>query len=328
MDSATPPAAAGVSNIEVKPGVIFGKMIEVLREIEPIGKGRQNTQQGFAYRGVDDVYNALQPIFAKVGIVLLPVCLSTESSDRPVGRDRNIWLHSKVMVKFYFYAEDGSYIAATVPGEASDQGDKSIGKACQYAIKLLLLQTFLIPTADESKDPDANSVQGGWSGRGRPAWESDRGGREPPPRRDDRRSNRPGGEAPPPAGPRRSSPPGEGQPVIDQKREQAKIDVGLVATAIRKLRTLDDVNEYLISDGYKERRKVIDTHPDLKKWLDDKISDVRRALEQGQELPKIPVTPSTPPRGDRGLAPGDDEPSSRQPPQRRQAQNHSSEPPQ
>ena len=34
---------------------------------EGIAKGRRNQQQGYNFRGIDDVYNALAPVIAKHG---------------------------------------------------------------------------------------------------------------------------------------------------------------------------------------------------------------------------------------------------------------------
>jgi hypothetical protein len=42
-------------------------------------------------------------------------------------------------------------------GECIENGDKGIGKTASYALKTALLQTFLIPTEDDSKDPDSSN---------------------------------------------------------------------------------------------------------------------------------------------------------------------------
>ena len=43
---------------------IYQTINAIMDEIEPIGKDSVNKQQGFKYRGVDAVMNALQPLFA------------------------------------------------------------------------------------------------------------------------------------------------------------------------------------------------------------------------------------------------------------------------
>ena len=47
-----------------------------------IAKGRSNQQQGYKFRGIDDVYNALAPIISKHGLVILPRVMRREVSER------------------------------------------------------------------------------------------------------------------------------------------------------------------------------------------------------------------------------------------------------
>ena len=49
---------------------------------EGISKSRKNQQQGYQFRGIDDVYNALAPILAKHGLVILPRCISRSVAER------------------------------------------------------------------------------------------------------------------------------------------------------------------------------------------------------------------------------------------------------
>jgi hypothetical protein len=66
-------------------------------------------------------------------------------------------LHHLVEAIFSFHAVDGSKISCTVRGECMANDDKGYGKAMSYALKTCLLQTFLIPTEDDSKDPDSTN---------------------------------------------------------------------------------------------------------------------------------------------------------------------------
>jgi hypothetical protein len=56
-------------------GKIFGLIGQAMREIGAIGKDSKNAQQGFMYRGIDAVMNALNPVMAKLGLFLCPEVL-------------------------------------------------------------------------------------------------------------------------------------------------------------------------------------------------------------------------------------------------------------
>jgi hypothetical protein len=138
--------------MEEKKPLIYGKMIEVIKKVEHIGKTRQNLQQKFMFRGIDDVMNALHQVFGEVGVI----CVPTETKAITTHRQSNsggTLVCTSMQVRYRFYAEDGSYIDAMMDGEAMDSGDKSTSKAASIAYKYLLLETFMIPT-EEQKDPD------------------------------------------------------------------------------------------------------------------------------------------------------------------------------
>lgn len=70
-------------------GMIFGLMGQAMREIGAIGKDSKNQQQGFFYRGIDAVYNALNPVMAKLGLFICPEVLEQtreERQGRKIGR--------------------------------------------------------------------------------------------------------------------------------------------------------------------------------------------------------------------------------------------------
>ena len=47
-----------------------------------IGKDRRNDQQNYAFRGIDDVYNALAPLLAEHQLCVLPRMLTREVTER------------------------------------------------------------------------------------------------------------------------------------------------------------------------------------------------------------------------------------------------------
>lgn len=133
---------------------IFSKINAIMREIPAIGKDKQNKQQGFAYRGIDDVMNALFPLLAKHGVFVVPEVLSTNRTERQTKNGGNM-AFTVSTVKYTFYATDGSCISAVTTGEGMDSADKSTNKAMAAAMKYAFFQTFCIPTEEAANDdPD------------------------------------------------------------------------------------------------------------------------------------------------------------------------------
>jgi hypothetical protein len=134
---------------------IFSAISAAMADVEAIGKDRRNQQQGFNFRGIDDVYNSMHNILSKHKIFTVPEILSVESTEKP-SKSGGILFYEKYKIQYTFYADDGSSVKAVVIGIGMDSGDKAGNKAMSIAHKYALLQVFCIPTADE-KDPDAES---------------------------------------------------------------------------------------------------------------------------------------------------------------------------
>lgn len=137
--------------------LIYKKIIEVMADINAIGKDRRNQQQGFQFRGIDDVMNELHSSLAKCGVFVLPKVLEETRTTGKTARGGDMF-YTRLKINFGFYAEDGSHVDAVVIGEAMDTGDKASNKALSIGLKYAMLQVFCIPTEDE-KDPDAVSPQ-------------------------------------------------------------------------------------------------------------------------------------------------------------------------
>ena len=132
---------------------IYLAMANMMKEVEAIGKDKTNQQQNFKYRGIDQVYNALNPLFAKYDIFTLPKVLNSEREER-TNKNGTTLFYSRVTMEYSFCHSDGSYVSCSVIGEGMDSGDKATNKAMAIAHKYALLQTFCIPTED-MPDPDA-----------------------------------------------------------------------------------------------------------------------------------------------------------------------------
>ena len=125
-----------------------------------VGKDSTNQAQGFKFRGIDAIYNALAPALATNGLCILPRMLSRTVEERTTGNGRALF-YVTVEAEFDFVSvEDGSKHTVKNYGEAMDSGDKATNKAMSAAYKYACLQTFCIPTeGDNDADATTHEVQ-------------------------------------------------------------------------------------------------------------------------------------------------------------------------
>jgi len=131
----------------------------ILGDMNAIGKTQKNKTQNFAYRGIDQVYNAINPLMAKYGLITVPRVLERSQeyvATRNGGQMKNVLLK----VAYDFVGLQGDKVTAEVYGEAADNGDKATSKALAIAHKYAVFQLFCIPTEEIRKiDPDQYSHQ-------------------------------------------------------------------------------------------------------------------------------------------------------------------------
>jgi hypothetical protein len=132
---------------------IFEAMAGIMTDVEAIKKDQQNKSQGFKFRGIDDVYNAVHPLLAKHKVFTIPTLLDERTEERQTRSGSNL-IYRFLKMKYTFYTTDGSFIEAIVPGEGMDSGDKAANKGMAVAHKYALLQSLCIPTEDMI-DPDS-----------------------------------------------------------------------------------------------------------------------------------------------------------------------------
>jgi hypothetical protein len=136
---------------------VYGLIAAVSAEIaqKGIAKDSKNAQQGYAFRGIDAVYNALAPVLAKHKLVIVPRFISRECVERP-SKSGGVLFNVTVEGEFDFVsALDGSKHTARTFGEAMDSADKATNKAMSAAYKYAAFQAFCIPTEG---DNDADAV--------------------------------------------------------------------------------------------------------------------------------------------------------------------------
>lgn len=150
--SAAPETAQAV----VMPKTIHECMIAILRDMDAITKSRTAGTGGFKYnfRGIDQVYNTLNPLLCKYGVFMTAKVLSSKREERVNAETNKITAFTSLHMLYRFNAADGSFIETEAEGEGMDSGDKSSNKAMSVAHKYAILQAFCVPTEDII-DPDA-----------------------------------------------------------------------------------------------------------------------------------------------------------------------------
>lgn len=122
-----------------------------------ISKTRNNQQQGYKFRGIDEVLNALSSIIAEHRLVIIPHVVSRELTERQT-KSGGALFNVVVRVDYTFIsAEDGTReTIGPFDGEAMDSADKATNKAMSAAYKYMAIQTFCIPTEGDN-DADATT---------------------------------------------------------------------------------------------------------------------------------------------------------------------------
>lgn len=122
-----------------------------------IAKSKTNKQgEGYKFRGIDDVLNALSGVLSEHQLCILPRVIKREQVERQSNAGKALF-YTTMEVEFDLVsAEDGSLHTVRTCGEAMDSGDKSTNKAMSAAYKYMALQTFCIPTEGDN-DADAHT---------------------------------------------------------------------------------------------------------------------------------------------------------------------------
>ncbi len=138
--------------------MIYSAICGVMEDIGAVGKDDFNKTQGFKYRGIDAVVNALNPAMRKHKIFCAPEVLEQSREERTTAKGSTL-MHSICRVRYTFFATDGSSVQTVVVGEGMDSGDKATNKAMSAALKYACFQTFCIPTEDLMDDPDVETPE-------------------------------------------------------------------------------------------------------------------------------------------------------------------------
>lgn len=135
--------------MEQQQQLIYQRISDALEESDGISKSRKNQQQGYSFRGIDDVYNALHTVLAKHKIFTTSEIVEKERYEwdtKNGGRMSEYVL----LIRWRFCTTDGSYVTTETVGQAMDSGDKAANKAMSAAHKYAFLQIFAIPTEGDN----------------------------------------------------------------------------------------------------------------------------------------------------------------------------------
>ena len=135
--------------------MIYGLIGQAMRKVGAIGKDSVNQSQKYRFRGIDAVYNALNPVMGELGLFICPEIIDHRREERQ-NTNGTVLKYSILTIKYTLYAPDGSNVSCVVVGEGMDSGDKASNKAMSVALKYACFQLLMIPT-EEMIDPDAET---------------------------------------------------------------------------------------------------------------------------------------------------------------------------
>jgi hypothetical protein len=133
---------------------IHAQLATILAAADAVGKDRRNSGQGFQYRGIEDVMDALHPIFAENKVFILSKVTDQKTEERATMKGGTLIYRVLTVEVSFVSGEDGSRETVTVVGEGMDSGDKAANKAMSAALKYALTQTLILPYGQTDGDAD------------------------------------------------------------------------------------------------------------------------------------------------------------------------------
>jgi hypothetical protein len=155
--------AEGAAPAPAAPRPIYELIADAMIAIDAVGKNGYNKHGNYAFRGIDDVINAVGPIFRQLRIVPIPKLQKVTYRDvlTSTGKPSK---ETTLEIVYRFRGPAGDYEDVVVPGESMDSADKGSAQAMSVAYRIALLQLLCIPTGDP--DPDSFQPERGAPARG------------------------------------------------------------------------------------------------------------------------------------------------------------------
>ncbi len=145
---------------ELKGRSLAEKLAAITKEIGSIPKIKhEDSTVKYAFRGIDDVMNALNPLLSKYGIVNRIKILSHSGSVREFTDQYNKKKEIRsALVEMALVFGDGETEWSTEEiAYSEDYSDKAYTQAVSMAYKYAILRVFCIPTKD-LEDPDGKTA--------------------------------------------------------------------------------------------------------------------------------------------------------------------------
>lgn len=143
---------------------VYTAMRDVQRHLAKYGVPKMRTAEpnagGYAFRGIDDLYNEVCIMMVDAALLCFPRHISHKQSERKTSSGKTM-IATVIEAEFDFVsALDGSKHTARTFGEGFDTGDKSTNKAMSAAHKYCFIQGFSIPLVGvddgDGQDPNLN----------------------------------------------------------------------------------------------------------------------------------------------------------------------------
>ena len=158
---------------------IYEKIHQVMTDIQYLQKdGFVETGSGKGYKAMTDekVASTLRPALLKARLVILPVSMETARTDEDItdkfgNVKKNRVTECSVTYRIFDIDNPSDYVDVVSSGTGVDTQDKGIGKAMTYARKYMLLNSFLIPTGNDTDDISSDMYDAQLYGKAEPPVE-------------------------------------------------------------------------------------------------------------------------------------------------------------
>lgn len=125
------------------------------RKRRGLGGGDADGGISYAYRGIDQIAAAAQPLFAKYGVVIVPRVVESRVVDILVRN--NPWTDTFVRVEWIIAGPNNTRLEGCTEGQGRDNNDKGANKAMTSAYKNLILRLLCI--GDPNDDTDGHTFE-------------------------------------------------------------------------------------------------------------------------------------------------------------------------
>lgn len=137
---------------------VYEKILAVMSAVNYLNKdGFVETGKGKGYKALTDekVLAAVRPALVAAGLVILPVKMEQQRTDEQVktydgSTKTNRITDVSVTYRIINVDDPKDYVEVVSAGTGVDTQDKGIGKAMTYAKKYAILNSFLIPSGEDT----------------------------------------------------------------------------------------------------------------------------------------------------------------------------------